>query len=114
MHSQQLARWVYNAAPGLLESSAPGICLTNSLPTEPGGLRLLCLSNHECGRQEVLLRGTPPGVVLLELHSQRLDSHGFPGGALALLQQLHSLGYTDISHSGCAPSQHTYLCRLEQ
>ena len=46
------------------------------------------------------MRQTPPGVILLELHSQQLASHGFPGGALAVLQQLHTLGYTEISHSG--------------
>ena len=50
--------------------------------------------------QEVLTRETPPGVILLALHPQQLDSHGYPGGAVAVLQRLHALGYTDISHSG--------------
>lgn len=48
------------------------------------------------------MRKTPPGLIMLELHAQRLDSYGYEGGALALLQRLHSLGYTDISHSGYA------------
>lgn len=50
--------------------------------------------------QEVLTRQAPPGVVLMELHSQKLESNGFPGGALTVLQTLYSLGYTEISHSG--------------
>lgn len=41
----------------------------------------------------------PPGVVLVELHSRLMAEHG--GGTVeGLLRRMHSLGYTDISHSG--------------
>lgn len=50
--------------------------------------------------QDVLMRKTPPGAILLELYPGDLEAHGYPGGAAALLQQLHDLGYTDMSHSG--------------
>ena len=52
-----------------------------------------------CG-QEVLMRQTPPGAILLELYPDLMEAHGYTGGAVALLQQLHALGYTTISHSG--------------
>ena len=42
----------------------------------------------------------PPGVVLLELYPDALEQYGYPGGAVAVLQHLQDLGYTDISHSG--------------
>ena len=51
--------------------------------------------------QEVLTRQTPPGVILLELHPHDMEAHGYEGGAVAMLQSLYALGYTDISHSGC-------------
>ena len=44
----------------------------------------------------------PPGVVLLELQPQAVRQHGYEGGALGLLRKMHSWGYTDVSHSGCA------------
>lgn len=50
--------------------------------------------------QDVLKRQVPPGAILLELHPDALDSNGYQGGAVALLQELYNLGYTDISHSG--------------
>ena len=46
------------------------------------------------------MRQTPPGAILLELHPDAVEAHGYPGGAGAVLQQLHALGYTDMSHSG--------------
>lgn len=56
----------------------------------------------------------PPGVVLLELQPAAVRRNGYEGGALALLHKMHSWGYTDVSHSGCAyppPSQpHALLC----
>ena len=36
----------------------------------------------------------------MELHPQQLEDNGFDGGAVALLEELYSWGYTDVSHSG--------------
>ena len=44
------------------------------------------------------IEAAPPGVIMLELYP-----HSMPGGpakAALLLRQLHSMGYTDMSHSG--------------
>ena len=41
-----------------------------------------------------------PAVILLELHPALLRDHGYPGGALGLLELLFALGYTDVSHAG--------------
>ena len=46
----------------------------------------------------------PPGVVLLELQPAAVRQSGYEGGALGLLRRMHSWGYTDVSHSGYAPS----------
>ena len=50
--------------------------------------------------QELLARPSPPSVIVLELYPQLLEQHGFPGGAVGLLESLWERGYTDISHSG--------------
>ena len=47
----------------------------------------------------------PPGVVLLELQPAAVRQSGYEGGALGLLRRMHSWGYTDVSHSGYAPSR---------
>ena len=54
------------------------------------------------GLQELLERPAPPSVIVLELYPQLLEQHGFPQGAVGLLESLWARGYTDISHSGCA------------
>ena len=50
--------------------------------------------------QEVITR-SPPSVILLELNPLQMTAVG-AGDAPTLLQDLYALGYTDISHSGCA------------
>ena len=64
--------------------------------------------------QDLLERPSPPSVIVLELYPQLLELHGFPGGAVGLLESLWRLGYTDISHSGYALSQKVplHLCCL--
>lgn len=41
----------------------------------------------------------PPGVVLVEVQPRLMAAHG-GGSPEGLLKRMHSLGYTDISHSG--------------
>lgn len=59
--------------------------------------------------QGVLSNDSAPNAVLLELHADKLEQYGYPGGAVAVLQQLYDLGYTDISHAGCVAQLTTVL-----
>ena len=53
--------------------------------------------------QETLRNATTrPHVIMLELHAARMDKLGYAGGALGLVEQLYSLGYTDVYHAGYA------------
>ncbi|KAK9806068.1 hypothetical protein WJX72_000034 [[Myrmecia] bisecta] len=46
-----------------------------------------------------VIEHSPPSVVMVELHPQAMEATGHEG-ALKLLRQLYSWGYTDVSHSG--------------
>lgn len=50
--------------------------------------------------QDVITQ-SPPSVILMELTPSQMQVVGMANAA-TLLQQLYDLGYTDISHSGCA------------
>jgi hypothetical protein len=55
---------------------------------------------RSCGGEQEVVRRHPPGVILVELHPTAMEGTGYMGGALRLLQDLYSWGYTDVSHSG--------------
>ena len=42
----------------------------------------------------------PPAVILVELYPEAMQRYGYPGGVPALLRKLHTVGYSDILHSG--------------
>ena len=51
--------------------------------------------------QETLQNTTlRPHVIMLELHPARMEKLGYAGGALAFVEQLYSMGYTDGYHAG--------------
>ncbi|KAK9792043.1 hypothetical protein WJX73_001872 [Symbiochloris irregularis] len=52
------------------------------------------------GLKGILSGPDAPSTVLLELYADKLEQYGYPGGAVAVLQHLYDLGYTEISHAG--------------
>ena len=64
--------------------------------------------------QEVMSR-SKPAVIIVELHPHAVESTGYEGGALRLLQQMVAWGYTHISHSGSVSSPESlsnFICRI--
>eukprot|EP00884_Botryococcus_braunii_P017341 jgi/Botrbrau1/4290/Bobra.0390s0030.1 len=92
-----------SSEPPLMRTLAPRFyacpslaCRPRSPMDRPGGGR------HT--RMCEVLRRHAPGVILVELHPSAVEATGYLGGALRLLQDLYSWGYTDVSHSGYAPN----------
>ena len=52
------------------------------------------------GLVQSVMRRSTPGVILVELHPQAVESSGYDGGAVRLLQQVYDWGYTHVSHAG--------------
>ena len=56
--------------------------------------------------QDVIAR-SKPAVIIVELHPHAMDKVGYEGGAVKLLEDVMSWGYSHVSHSGYAVQSST-------